>query len=108
MSRPTRSVKYKAMAKVPCNKCESSFVNKTQLEKHRKTMHSKGGNDSIRSIKYLPMVDDLSLIEISEDEKIDSEEETLFKCDCCDYKSYNKSTWLPISLPSMKPNVSQW
>ena len=27
ISRPKRSVKYKAMAKLPCNKCDTSFIN---------------------------------------------------------------------------------
>jgi hypothetical protein len=40
VSRPTRSVKYKAMAKLPCNKCDVSFVNNIQLYKHKKTLHT--------------------------------------------------------------------
>ena len=49
--RPVRSVRYKAMAKVPCNKCENSFLNNTQLNKHRRTMHTRGANDSNSTIK---------------------------------------------------------
>ena len=65
VSRPMRSVKYKAMAKIPCTKCEISFVNNTQLNKHKRMMHTRGGNESNGSISFLPIVDDISLMEVT-------------------------------------------
>ena len=45
ISRPTRSVKYKAMAKLPCTKCDSTFSNSPTLAKHKRLMHTKGANE---------------------------------------------------------------
>ena len=56
ISRPGRSVKYKAMAKLPCSKCEISFANNSQLNNHKKTMHTRGGNDSNASIRNIPII----------------------------------------------------
>ena len=41
VSRPTRSVRYKAMtnARPSCNQCEESFVNKSLLGAHTKSIH---------------------------------------------------------------------
>ena len=41
VSRPMRSVKYKAMARLPCTKCDASFVNTPQLSKHKRVMHTR-------------------------------------------------------------------
>ena len=68
ISRPMRSVKYKAMAKLPCNKCDTSFMNTTHLNRHKRTMHTKGMDDSSGSIRNIPIVDDLSLLDITSDD----------------------------------------
>ena len=73
VSRPTRSVKYKAMAKLPCSKCEISFPNNSQSNKHRRAMHTRGKNDSIGSSRNMPTVDDLSLLDISDEENKEEE-----------------------------------
>lgn len=66
ISRPMRSVKYKAMAKLPCSKCNSTFANNATLTKHKRSMHTRGGaNDSTISGCNMPLVDDISLLEIS-------------------------------------------
>ena len=65
ISRPTRSVKYKAMAKLPCEKCDKTFCNITTLAKHKRMMHTRGADDSRNSGINIPIVDDLSLLEIS-------------------------------------------
>ena len=44
ISRPTRSVKYKAMAKLYCTKCDSMFSNKITLARHKKTDHTRGAS----------------------------------------------------------------
>ena len=65
VSRPMRSLRYRVMEKIPCTKCEMSFVNNSQLIRHKKNVHSV--NESYR----MPLVDDGSLLEISSDEEQD-------------------------------------
>ena len=45
VSRPMRSVKYKASAKLPCSKCEVTFSNNVQLSKHKLIVHTREQND---------------------------------------------------------------
>ena len=70
VSRPTRSVKYKSIAKLPFSKCEVSFISNAQLVKHKRTMHTKGPNDSTGSFRNIPIVDDLSLLYILGNESL--------------------------------------
>ena len=58
LSRPTRSVKYKAMAKFSCTKCDTIFSNKTTLTRHRKIVHTRGADDSRHSLINIPIVGD--------------------------------------------------
>ena len=71
MSRPTRSVKYKAIPKSNCTKCEMSFSNGMQLNKHKKLMHTNDAENSIINTNNIPMVDNISLLDISHDENMD-------------------------------------
>ena len=57
ISRPMRSVRYKAMAKLSCGKCDNSFLNSTQLNKHKKSMHTRGTNESRVFTGNTPIVD---------------------------------------------------
>ena len=68
VSRPLRSVKYKASAKLPCSKCDNVFSNHVQLSKHKLVMHTRGNNDSVRSFKNIPIVDNISLLDTSNEE----------------------------------------
>ena len=72
LSRPTRSVKYKAMAKFSCTKCDTIFSNKTTLARHRKIVHTRGADDSRHSMNNIPIVDDISLLEITSNEEKDA------------------------------------
>ena len=72
ISRPTRSVKYKAMAKLSCTKCDSIFSNKATLAKHKRSVHTRSADDSRHSTNNFPMVDDLSLLDISSNEEQDA------------------------------------
>ena len=79
VSRPMRSVKYKAMGKLPCLRCENNFTNSTQLRSHMKRNHSV--NNSSLNITNIPMLDNISLLELSCDQEtapkhITLEEET--------------------------------
>ena len=65
VSRPMRSVRYKAMAMIPCLKCDSVFPNAGQLNKHRKLVHTKTGSEPNTSMRGIPLVDDISLLDIS-------------------------------------------
>ena len=68
MSRPTRSVRYKAISKLPCTKCEMLCTSGTQLTKHKKLMHTSEAENSFRMVNNIPMVDNLSLLDISNDD----------------------------------------
>ena len=108
LSRPTRSVKYKAMAKLPCTKCDATFSSSITLAKHKRIIHTRGADESRSNISNIPIVDDLSLLEISYDEQraeptkaITLVEEVIvekspikkpvFKCEICEYSSLNES-----------------
>ena len=41
ITRPTRSVRYRAMVRPACNQCDESFTNKSLLGAHTKSMHKK-------------------------------------------------------------------
>ena len=65
VSRPMRSVKYKAMASLACNKCELKFVNNSQLSLHKVTDHTIGPTNETINISTIPIIDDISLLDIS-------------------------------------------
>ena len=67
VSRPMRSVRYKAMAMLPCPKCDSVFLNAGQLNKHKKLIHTKTSSEPDSSMRCIPMVDDISLLDITDD-----------------------------------------
>ena len=60
VSRPLRSVRYKSLTTYACTSCDSTFASSTQLSIHRK-VHSVTSNDASK----LPIIDDLSLMDIS-------------------------------------------
>ena len=118
ISRPVRSVKYKAIAKIPCAKCDITFPNNSQLNKHKREMHTKTGDDSSWSIK-IPAADNISLLDITNEytentevKQITVEEScplpenthkiiaeithiepprTPFRCDKCEYSTLNEN-----------------
>ena len=100
ISRPTRSVKYKAMAKLPCSKCDDTFSNSTTLMKHKRIMHTKGVDDSRSSINNIPIVDDLSLLELSEDEDNEKPMKALTLVEACPVDIQSEKS--PISKPVFK------
>ena len=67
-SRPVISVRFKSTSTIHCPRCEITFLNNNQLIKHKKTKHSyKSPVKYVNlSIKCIPVVDDLSLIDITE------------------------------------------
>ena len=67
VSRPMRSVKYKSI-KFSCTKCETSFASNAQMKKHIKTAHTNDLEDTPQTIQSIPMVDNVSLLDISTDE----------------------------------------
>ena len=69
VSRPMRSVRYKALAQLPCSKCDLFFMNDVQLKKHKTRMHTKGGNDSTLSISNVLIPDDITISCGSDDEE---------------------------------------
>ena len=70
VTRPMRSVRYKAMAQLPCSKCDLSFKNDAQLKKHKTIMHTKGPNDSVGCSRSELLVEDLSLSECDGDVEV--------------------------------------
>ena len=119
VSRPVRSVRYKSTSKLPCTKCEITFLNNSQLNKHKKIIHVNDGNNLESSIKCLPLVEDLSLVDLTDSEINDEvsdevtveetctipksncvvsaesmeekSEEQYFKCEKCEYNTLNKT-----------------
>ena len=76
VSRPVRSVRYKSTAKLPCSKCEITFMNSSQLNRHKVTKHVSDGNSSDSNIKFLTLAEDLSVADLSDnniDDKITDE-----------------------------------
>ena len=76
ISRPVRSVKYKAMAKLPCTKCELTFSNNGQLNKHKRELHTSTGNESLLSINFIPSTDNISLVDVTDDEAQNVDDKT--------------------------------
>ena len=66
LSRPTRRVKYKATAKLPCKKCDLTFLNNSQLNMHKKSQHTAIQTASTYSF---PLVDDVSVLDLTCDTK---------------------------------------
>ena len=75
VSRPMRSVKYKAMGKLPCSKCEHYFPSSTQLRSHMKSNHS--ANNSSLSFTNIPMLDNVSILDLSGGEETGPKQLTL-------------------------------
>ena len=75
ISRPARSVKYKAMCKLPCSKCEMYFMNSSQLRIHKKNVHT--ANISASSFTNIPMLDNISLLDLTVNEETEQIENTL-------------------------------
>ena len=73
ISRPVRSVRYKAMAKMHCKKCDGTFLNNTQLNRHKKAIHSEEMNNSSPNMTSFPIVEDLYLFD-SESDTMDETE----------------------------------
>ena len=65
VTRPVRSVRYKAMAKVSCNNCDMSFSNNSQLSIHKRSNHTRGSGDKSANFSNIPIIDDLSLMDLS-------------------------------------------
>ena len=89
--RPVRSVRYKSITKVPCTKCEITFLNNSQLSKHKKEEHKGIDNNSSTIINCFPLVDDLSLLDLTD---IDVNEmpliEDLINCEICEVELDSK------------------
>ena len=66
VSRPVRSVRYKSTAKVPCSKCEITFLSNSQLIKHKSTKHVSNVNSLDSNVQCLPLVDDISLLDLTD------------------------------------------
>ena len=62
VSRPTRSVRYKAItsSRPSCNQCEESFVNRALLGAHTKCINKRDPENSSANGSQFPIVDDLS------------------------------------------------
>ena len=65
VTRPTRSVRYKAMTRTLCNQCDESFTNKSLLGAHTKSNHKKSMRNGSVNVSNIPKVDDLSLMDLS-------------------------------------------
>ena len=66
VTRPTRSVRYKAMTARPtCTQCDESFTNKSMLGVHTKSTHKLSARNGSVNTSNFPVVDDLSLMEVS-------------------------------------------
>ena len=61
-----RSVKYKSI-NFSCTKCETSFASNAQMKKHTKIAHTNDLEDAPQTIESIPMVDNVSLLDISTD-----------------------------------------
>ena len=65
ISRPTRSIKYKSTVTLACTKCDLKFANNTQLNIHKKSSHTKSVMDETVTSRLIPIVDDLSLMDLT-------------------------------------------
>ena len=72
VTRPTRSVRYKPIARPSCHQCDESFVNKSLLGAHTKLIHKKNSSrNGSADFSSLPRVDDLSLMDLSVHDPLD-------------------------------------
>ena len=89
VTRPTRSVRYKAISRPSCKQCDESFVNLSLLGAHTKSIHKRMLKKFSANISQFPMVDDSSLMDLSVDDSKDQLEleETCvdknIKCEKC-------------------------
>ena len=67
VSRPMRSVKYKSI-NFSCAKCETTFSSNAQMKKHMKIVHTNDLDDTPEMIGSIPMVDSISLLDVSMDQ----------------------------------------
>ena len=67
VTRPTRSVRYKPMIKPSCNQCDESFVNKSLLGAHTKSIHKRNSMNGSTFLPRIQIVDDLSLMDLTGD-----------------------------------------
>ena len=65
ISRPVRSVRYKSITQFLCNKCDKGFNNSTMLDNHNKLTHSNQKSLHNVTTPGLPIIDDISLMELS-------------------------------------------
>ena len=94
VTRPIRSVRYKATAKVSCNRCDVSFTNNSMLNVHKKSRHNRSSLGDSPNSSRIPIIDDLSILDMStpdanhqmlELEESCPEQFKTLKCDQCDY-----------------------
>ena len=99
VSRPVRSVRYKAMAKLACNQCEISFLNTSQLSVHKRSLHTSSSKDDSANLSKIPIVDDLSLMDLSMEanhhQELELEERCpdiniCYECDKCEHKALSE------------------
>ena len=76
VSRPMRSVKYKSI-NFSCAKCETTFSSNAQMKKHMKIVHTNDLDDTPETIGSIPMVDSISLLDVSMDQISASNQITL-------------------------------
>ena len=67
VTRPTRSVRYKARTRPTCNQCDESFIDKSMLGAHTKSTHKKRPVIGPANLSNFPLVEDLSLMDVSEE-----------------------------------------
>ena len=67
VSRPMRSVKYKSI-NFSCTKCETPFASNAQMKKHMKMVHTSEIDLTPEKIESIPIVDNMSLLDISSEE----------------------------------------
>ena len=85
VTRPTRSVRYKAMTRASCNKCDESFSSKSMLGAHTKTTHKKNSLNGSTNTSSIPIFEYLSLMELSV-ENMQIELELEKECSTVSYK----------------------
>ena len=65
VNRPMRSVRYKPLVRPSCNQCDESFVNKSHLGAHTKSIHKKISRNGSAVFTTTPSMDDVSLMDLS-------------------------------------------
>ena len=66
VSRPVRSVRYKETERLACSKCDLKFLNSYQLSLHKASTHTKSSsNYSLPNVSAFPIIDDISLMNLS-------------------------------------------